>query len=94
MSEIAAGFVRLPLDWAFAVIRVKAALQHEVPSAQIAFSWQVTVLQTFEQFNIQEASDRREMIVFTQDGGFLAFKDFVSISIYLKRQKLYSMNTV
>ena len=27
----------------------------------------------FETENIQEASDRREMIVFTQDGGFLAF---------------------
>ena len=48
------AFIRLPLDRALAVIRVKAALQHEVLSAQIAFSWQVAVMQTFEQFNIQK----------------------------------------
>ena len=79
MPEIAAGFVRLSLDWALAVIRVEAALQHEVPPAKIALSWQVAVLKSLKQFNIQEASDRREMIVFTQDGGFLAFQDYIQV---------------
>ena len=62
MSEIAAGLIRLTFDRALAVIRVEAALQHEVPPAKIALSWQVAVLKSLEQFNIQEASDRREMV--------------------------------
>ncbi len=53
MSEIAAAFVGLPFYRAFAVIRVEAALQHEVPSAQITLSRQEAVLQPLEQFNMQ-----------------------------------------
>ena len=66
MTEISTALVRLTLDMALAVVGVEATLQYEVPSAQIAFSRQVAVLKSLEQFNIQEASDRREMIVFTQ----------------------------
>ena len=42
------AFIRLTLDGALAAVGVKSALQHKVPSAQIALSWQVAVLQTFE----------------------------------------------
>ena len=41
---------------------IEYTLQHEVPPAKIALSWQVAVLKSLEQFNIQEASDRREMV--------------------------------
>ena len=52
MPEIAASFVGLPLDRALAVIRVEAALQHEVSSAVIALAGQIAVLQSLEQFNM------------------------------------------
>ena len=60
------AFVRLTLDGALAVVGVEAALQNKIPSAQITLAGQIADLQSLEQFNTQEASDRREMIVFTQ----------------------------